>query len=161
MKVQMHSFGSLGTRFVLTHINVYEVSEDFTTRALAALHTHQLQLTHSNPSDVHAYLEYDLGFGLSSLIASPGSQGAAPGTDFRLSTTPLPPPATRVDRTQCAEYKALGKMIVAMSTVDKTQDGDQKVAGSTSFIHLFVTAVPCASCVGVLRQVRALFPKAE
>lgn len=66
-------------------------------------------------------------------------------------------PAATVDRSKCAEYQLLADLVLRARRAGlvSAPDAAEDVLGA---IWLFTTATPCASCVGVISQLRGVFP---
>jgi len=159
---RLHGFGAAGTRAVLANIGIGTCPREFFFRAQSALKDTK------EVGRVGGYLEYSL-FQQSHSSAPPwhGSISCGSGADStvndkhvlsHLLPTPLHFEAELVDRSVCAEFKLCSRLLQEAQQAKILSVDELGACQIHGHVYLFTTSVPCASCTGVLSQLRALLP---
>jgi len=171
---QVDNFGLCGTAHLLGHIGINRpAGNSFEQRALE-----KIRLEDTSRSDdwrnqrfffkerVYCYVEFALAHPaaktpekLQGSFVKENSflgEGTRAGRTGLLRSTSLPINEL-VDRTLCAEFQSLSELCDLLDSVGITGKASQRFLIGTT--RMWTSGASCLSCVGIMRQFLALFPK--
>lgn len=168
--VRIDNFGCVGTRLLMDWIGVADVSLDFRHRASLRISQFGRLTDELLSRDGVAWMRTRVVNYWEYRLETPGGllEGAEVGenayhgevvADSRWLQAVTPPFNAFADRRTCSEFRSFDRLLEELSR----RGAASEVSRTRVFGHvqMLISASPCVSCIGVVRQFRLLYPKVE